>query len=224
MGYFLTLPDMESIFEAARKKLALERKEILSLAPLSDFSPDTYGFSYMRAEHLGLDIVTNYLEDLLWLPMRLDPKAEIMMCEKKDIKKWMSSPKKEQPNSDIFGNDFIHALTRLALKYGWESAEFRVASLRIGRLSRDLSWLIGLIYYGVWMAENGLAGVLVSDPNDLERTALEISTLMYSPEVSLFLSQRNELLNMGLIEKRKRPAPNLYIVKNNESPEGRPLA
>ena len=55
---------------------------------------------------------------------------------------------------------------------------------RIANLFRDLSCLIGLIYYCSWLSENKIEAVELSDnPNDLNRTAEEIAALIQSPEI-----------------------------------------
>ena len=167
MGRLLTLDDLQATFDLAREKLSRERGEILAAAPLpTGFSRDAYGFSYMRAERIGMDIISERLNEISWLPMQLDPQAEILLENKKAMKAWLHSSSSGQPDNSAFGNDFIHALTRVALLKGWESPEFHALSLRIGGLFHDLSCLIGLIYYGVWMAENGITGVPVTDPRD----------------------------------------------------------
>ena len=113
----------------------------------------------MRAERLGMEVISLALEDISWLPMQLDPKSEIMSDGRVAMKRWLGSSLNGQPNGDIFGNDFIHALTRTALVQGWESGDLRALALRIGELYHDLSCLLGLIYYGVWMSENGIDGL-----------------------------------------------------------------
>ena len=214
VGQILTLDDLQMRFEVAREKLSHDRAEILAAAPLSpDFSRDAYGFSYIRAERLGLDAVMEQLDEVSWLPMRLDPETEFLLDSKASIKKWLRSSTPGQPDSDVFGNDFVHALTRVALTSGWKSPEFRLMARRIGGLFRDLSCLIGLIYYGVWMAENGIMGVPVSDPSDLGRTAKEFSDLTHSPEIALFITQRGGGTTKDCSSK-KGPGPALRVIEN----------
>ena len=214
-----TLDDLQKHFDQARDKLSQDRHEILVLAPLpEDFSPDSYGFSYLRAERVGLSVITQSLDEVSWLPMRLDPQAEIVLENKEAMKKWLGLAAPKQPNSDVFGNDFIHALARVAMTQGWQSDEFRTTSKRIGTLFHDLSCLIGLIYYGVWMAENGIAGVPITNPDDLGLTAQEICLLTRSPEIARILYQRA----LARYEERqdettkKKARPSLRVVKNGE--------
>jgi hypothetical protein len=210
----LTLDDLQAQFEIAREKLSRSRAEILAAAPLPHgFSRDAYGFSYIRAERLGLDAVLEQLDEISWLPMHLDPETEFLLESKTAIKKWLRSDASEQPDSAVFGNDFVHALTRVALTSGWAGPEFRSMAQRIGGLFHDLSCLIGLIYYGVWMAENGILGVPVSDPSDLKRTAKEISDLTRSPEVALYLA-RHEAAFFEESPPKKRAGPSLRVIEN----------
>jgi len=214
MGQLLTLDDLQRQFDLVREKLSLERKEILSVAPLpADFSHDTYGFSYLRAERVAMTVLMERLQEISWLPVRLDPKTEVVLPNTGVIKKWLSSDSKEQPSSANFGNDFIHALTRVAMTNGWQSLEFRATTLRISELFHDLSCLIGLIYYGVWMAENGIGGVLVSNTYDLEKMVRDLFNLSLSPEVTQILAERNQLIQ-DQSNGKKRSRPNLHVIEN----------
>lgn len=215
MARLLTLDDLQKHIERARGNLALERESLLALSPLpDDFCRDAYGFSYMRAERVGMDAISERLEEVSWLPMQLDPHAEILPESKQTIKKWLSSSWQKQPSSENFGNDFIHALTRVALSSGWENPEFQAAVTRVGELFHDLSCLIGLIYYGIWMTENGFGGVAITDPYDLARTTKELAALSLSPEIMDYLYQRQKLLAEGR-PKDKKKGPFLHLVADN---------
>ena len=215
MAKILTLGDLQKHFEQAREKLSRDRGEILASAPLPDnFNRDEYGFCYMRAERLGMEVITHALSEISWLPMQLDPKSEIMSEGRTAMKRWLGSSLNGQPNSDIFGNDFIHALTRTAMIQGWDSGDLRALALRIGELYHDLSCLLGLIYYGVWMSENGIDGLPVSDPLDLERTAQEIALLTRSPEVAQLLRQRKLIEDKKAAPRKKREKPVLRVIEN----------
>ncbi|MDR3451043.1 MAG: hypothetical protein P4M15_15095 [Alphaproteobacteria bacterium] len=219
MAKLLTLGDLQKHFEQAREKLSLDRQEILAASPLPEnFNRDEYGFAYMRAERLGMEVITYSLKEIAWLPMQLDPQSEILSDNRAPMTKWLSSGGNAQPDGSMFGNDFIHALTRKALADGWESAGFRALALRVGELFHDLSCLIGLIYYGVWMSENGIEGLPVSDPKDLERTAQEIATLTRSPEVAQLLRRRKALETERAEEARprKKGKPILRVIENTD--------
>ena len=216
MSRLLTLGDLQRHFEQARDKLSHDRQEILATSPLpDDFSRDEYSFSYMRAERIGMDVINHSLKEVAWLPMQLDPQSEILLENRGAVKKWLGSPASGQPDGDVFGNDFIHALTRTALTQGWNSKDFRMLALRIGELFHDLSCLIGLIYYSVWMSENGIEGLPISNPDDLERTAQEISLLTRSPEVARLLKKRKQLVQERReTGARKKAPPVLHVIEN----------
>jgi hypothetical protein len=222
MAKLLTLGDLQVHFEQARDKLSRDREEILATSPLAvDFSRDEYSFSYMRAERIGMEVITHSLREVAWLPMQLDPQSEIMLEDRSSIKRWLGSSLTGQPDGTVFGNDFIHALTRMGLDKGWHSDEFRNLALRVGELFHDLSCLIGLIYYGVWMSENGIEGLPISDPEDLERTAQEISVLTRSPEVARLLKKRKEaaMPKKSVTQetaREKKGRPMLRVIENTE--------
>ena len=225
MARLLTLGDLQKHFEEARDKLARDRGDILAAAPLPDnFNRDEYGFYYMRAERLGMEAISASLEEISWLPMQLDPKSEIMSENRTAMRRWLSTTTTGQPDGEAFGNDFIHALTRMAIAHGWESDDLKDLSDRIGELFHDLSCLIGLIYYGVWMSENGIEGLPVTNPQDLERTAQEIALLTRSPEVAQLLKKRKQMES----EKMRAPRQNLgkpvlRVIENANWDGGAPL-
>jgi hypothetical protein len=225
MARLLTLDDLQKHFEDARDKLSRDRQLILQVFPLAEgFSRDEYGFSYLRAERIGIEVINKALKEVSWLPMQLDPQSEILLENKNAIKKWLSSSSTQQPDDSLFGNDFIHALTRTALSQGWDSPEFRSLASRTGELFHDLSCLIGLIYYGVWMTENGIEGLAISDPADLERTAQEIARLTRSPEVLRLLRERKKAIEARQIQSDtpKKMRPHLRVVENTEIDDGQP--
>lgn len=230
MGRLFTLDDLQKQFEQARDKLSHDRLELLAIAPLPEkFSHDEYGFSYLRAERIGMGVIMQCLKEVSWLPMKLDPMTEVVLEDKKAIKKWLSSSPTVQPDSEAFGNDFIHTLTRVALTEGWQSQCFRTTALRVGELFHDLSCLIGLIYYGVWLAENGIASLPISNPDDLERTAREIATMTRSPEITQFLHQKKLTIKDEKVKEKteapeiKKTRPTLRVIENADWGRDPPL-
>jgi hypothetical protein len=173
-----------------------------------------------------MEVITHSLEEIAWLPMQLDPQSEILCENRNAMKRWLGSPLSGQPDGNAFGNDFIHALTRMALTQGWNSTAFRGMALRIGELFHDLSCLIGLIYYGVWMSENGIEGLPVSNPDDLERTAQEIALLTRSPEVAQLLRKRKrvETEKKNTSPRVKKGKPILRVIDNANWDGGAPLS
>jgi hypothetical protein len=218
MARLLTLGDLHKHFEEARDQLSRDRQEILSATPLPEgFDRNEYGFSYMQAERIGMEVITASLEDVAWLPMQLDPKSEILLQNRESMKRWLASPLGNQPNDTVFGNDFIHALTRVAMTYGWESDPLKAIAVRIGTLFHDLSCLIGLIYYGVWMSENDIEGIPITNPKDLERTAQEIALLTKSPEVARLLKAHRKIVKEETADKPRatKRRPTLTVINNS---------
>jgi len=218
MAKLLTLGDLHKHFEEARDKLSRDRQEILGAAPLPvDFNRNEYSFSYMQAERMGMEVISKSLKDVSWLPMQLDPKSEILLQNRDGLKRWLNSPLATQPDDTVFGNDFIHALTRTTMLYGKKSEELQDLAMRIGELFHDLSCLIGLIYYGVWMSENGIEGLPITNPEDLERTAQEIAQLTHSPEVARLLKMRKRpSTEVKSAKKKKQSPPVLRVIENAE--------
>ncbi|MDD3028757.1 MAG: hypothetical protein PHS57_00535 [Alphaproteobacteria bacterium] len=220
MSRILTLDDLQKKFDASRQDLSRRKDAILALAPLpDDFSRDVYSFSYLRAERALSNLIAERLNDVSWLPIQLDPDSELILENKSALKRWLNSPQNGPPNSLSFGNDFIHAATRVAMTSGWDSSEFQETALRIGTIFHDLSCLIGLIYYGAWMAENGILGVPVSGNPDLETLTQEIASAAYSPEVATFITRRHELEKRSSNKKILTPSF-VHIVSplNNNDP------
>ncbi len=189
----INLDDLRKHLSGAKDRISLEKLEILKLNPLADdFNREEYAFAYMRAERLGMRAINRKLSEIAWLPMQLDPKAEIMADNHTSMKRWLTSAVLSKPDAEMFGNDFIHALARCGLKFGWDNPELIRLAARVANLFRDLSCLIGLIYYCTWLTENSVEDVELSNPDDLTRTAEEIAGLIQSPELYRFLRAKEQ--------------------------------
>jgi hypothetical protein len=139
------------------------------------------------------------------------------------MKRWLTAALASPPDSDEFGNDFMHALTRSGLALGWDNPEFIRLTARIANLFRDLSCLIGIVYYCTWLAENRVEDIHLSNPDDLGKTAEEITAFMQSPDIYRYLrapeqndEERPEKSRAGKSADggaaRKRPA--LHVIEN----------
>jgi hypothetical protein len=135
------------------------------------------------------------------------------------MKRWLTAALAGKPNADEFGNDFMHALARCGLALGWEHPEFLKLASRIANLFRDLSCLIGIVYYCTWLAENRVEDIRLSNPEDLSKTAEEISALMQSPEIFRYMrapEQNDERVKTKTSTKgegKKRPV--LHVIEND---------
>jgi hypothetical protein len=209
----------------AKERLSSEKAEILKLYPLeTPFSREEYAFVYVRAERLGMRAINRRLAEIAWLPMQLDPRSEIMSESRSSMKRWVTAALAGAPGSEEFGNDFMHALARCGLSSGWDSPDFIKLAGRVANLFRDLSCLIGLIYYCTWLSENSIEALELSDPTDLNRTAEEIAILLQSPEIYRYLraqeqnddssSDRKTRKKSATVIQKKKARPALRVIEN----------
>ena len=151
--------------------------------------------------------------------MQLDPRTEMLSESRTSMKRWLTASLAVKPGSDQFGNDFIHALTRCAVAHGSEHPATMRLTGRVANLFRDLSCLIGLIYYCTWLSENSIEGVELSDPSNLSRTAEEIAALIQSPEIYRHIRAREQNDEKAGAKskkhaKAKKAPPILRVIEN----------
>src|SRR3984885_12950749 len=188
MSRSINLDQLRAHLSHAKENLSREKSEILALYPLKDeFNREEYAFAYVRAERLGMRAINRRLSEIDWLPMQLDTRAEIAGESRSSMKRWLTAAPAGKTDSDEFGNDFMHALTRCGLALGWDHSEFIKLAARVANLFRDLSCLIGIVYYCTWLAENRVENIRRSNPADLGKTAEEIAALMQSPEIFRYM-------------------------------------
>ncbi|MDP9127800.1 MAG: hypothetical protein M3N08_06050 [Pseudomonadota bacterium] len=225
MDEIVHIEDLRKHLELAKDRLSQEKSDILELHDLpDDFKREEYAFAYVRAERLGLRAINRRLTDLAWLPMQLDPRTEVLSESRVSMKRWLTSPLAMKPSAEQFGNDFIHSLTRCAVLHGGQTPAFFKLSKRISNLFRELSCLIGLIYYCTWLAENGIEGITLSDPDNLGHTAEEIAALIQSPEIYRHIRAREQndekkkispsKEEKGRSVKTRKPRPVLRVIEN----------
>jgi hypothetical protein len=218
----ISLDDLGVQLTIAKERLSHEKLDILrqDLLP-KGLNREEYIFAYMRAERMGMSAINARLTEIAWLPMQLDPKSELVSENRSSMKRWLTAVGNAYPGAAEFGNDFIHALTRSALSHGWEDGSTKKLLKRIGNLFRDLSCLIGIIYFTTWLAEHDVEGIALSDPEDLHRSVVEIAAIVQSPELHQALRARAELIRK---EKAKRALekthsdkrPFLRLISNQE--------
>jgi len=152
--------------------------------------------------------------------MQLDPQSELVAENRTALKRWLTATIGAYPAATEFGNDFIHALTRTALHYGWDDPVIGKLSSRIANLFRDLSCLIGMIYYSTWLAEHQVEGIALSNPADLNRSVVEIAAIVQSPELHRALRTRAEEAKKRQAKKTiakkeaKKDRPFLRLIRN----------
>ncbi len=188
MSRSINLEELRAHLGHAKDKLSREKLEIYGLHPLKeDFNREEYAFSYVRAERLGMRAINRRLGEIDWLPMQLDAKSEIVPESRSSMKRWIKAPFAGKPHAEEFGNDFMHALTRCGLAFGWDHPEFIKLASRIANLFRDLSCLIGIVYYCTWLTENRIDEIKLSNPDDLNKTAEELASFMQSPDIFRYM-------------------------------------
>ena len=226
----ITIEHLRQHLDQAKSRLSHEKAEILSATPLPpEFSREEYAFAYVRAERVGMRAINHELSEISWLPMQLDPSSEVLVEGRSAMKRWLTAAAISQPDSETFGNDFMHALTRSGMLEGWDTPAFGKLARRISSLFRDLSCLIGVVYYCTWLAEHGVEEIRVSKPDDIRRTAEEIAILLQSPEIFQQLKAVEQDDGKNTSSKKaaagktrgakKHDKPSLHVVINN-TPNG----
>lgn len=218
----ITISDLRTHLDHAKAKLSLEKATVFKLHPLSvPFNREEYAFAYIRAERLGMRAINRRLNEIDWLPMQLDAKSEILGEGRASMRRWVTAAVGGQPDSSEFGNDFIHTLARGGLECGWDSAAMIKLMIRVANVFRDLSCLIGIIYYCTWLEENKVEAIHITDPDDLSLTAEEITALVQSPEIYKILrakeqdDKRKSKTSKALDKPPKREKPVLRVIEND---------
>ncbi len=221
----ISLEDLGEVLTTAKERLSTEKKEIMKRDPLpSGYNREEYMFAYLRAERVGMNAINARLAEIAWLPMQLDPDTELVADNRDPMKRWLTATGNASPVAEDFGNDFIHALARSTLCHGAEHTNTRKLTLRIANLFRDLSCLIGMIYYTTWLAERDVEGIALSDPEDLHRSVIEIAAIVSSPELQRALKLRAEEIKRAKAKKPlQKPAakktPLLRVIRNENFTE-----
>lgn len=228
----VALDEVRAHLLTAQERLSREKNDILALYPLTTaFNRETYAFAYVRAERLGMQAIRTRLAGLGWLPTRIDPDGEVIGGHREAMKRWLKSSGGVPPEANVFGNDFMHALTRCALRFGWNTPEFFRLAGRTANLFRELSCLIGVAWYCNWLGENRVEHVELSQPDNVVQTAAELAALLQSPEIVKLLraAEQDDEKEPAAGKSRRSAAkpkssrrhtrPNLRIVQgdNNET-------
>ena len=217
------LDELRVHLNRARESLGIEKASVIGLNPVKiDNNREAYLFAYRRAETLGFKHIQRRLRDFYWLPMQLDPKSEMVGDKREAMKGWLKSDQNSQPSSDQYGNDFIHALTRTALLYGFEDNRFKALMDRVANLFRDLSCLVGVVYYCSFLEENHINAAGLSDSENLEITARELAILTQltiPPPVNIPAAEQNLTQNKKNTLRQTKYSF-LRLVTNNEADRG----
>ena len=206
-GHPMTTDLLRSHLQDARDMIAADQQDLLTIHPLpAGFSREAYGFAYIRAERDGMRVIDRKLARIRWLPMQLDARAEVMDAQRLPMKRWLKGAGAATPDAGDFGNDFIHALARAGLTQGWENGVTQKLAARIGNLFRDLSCLIGLLYYCSWLDDHGIKRFNLTADGDMPRMAAAVGGVVQAAERTLQL-QTAERARQQTRRALAKPAP-----------------
>ncbi len=176
MGKFYHLDELRVRLMAAKERLALERLNILQLCPARKYdNRAAYGFAYLQAERACIVAIKDRMHEIQWLPAKLDTSTEINAETRGRMTRWIKHGDNVAPGEEIFGNAFVHALTRCAMLTGPESSTTKLQADRIANLFRDLTCLVASIHCSNICNDLQLEEVELSAPNDLTRIALDLT-------------------------------------------------
>lgn len=216
----ISLEELGEHLSIAKEALSHEKKEIMKRDLLKPgYNREEYAFAYLRAERMGMQAINVRLSEIAWLPMQLDPQSELVAENRNPMKKWLTSLGSKAPTAEEFGNDFIHALARSAINHGWDNPATKKMLIRVANLFRDLSCLIGMIYFTTWLAERDVEGIALSDPEDLYSSVIEIAAIVQSPELHKALQKRADEVRKAKAKKTldkgsKKSPPFLRLISN----------
>ncbi len=190
---FITLDDFKAHLDGAQAKLAAEQQSIIDSATLSGEMPrETYAFAYLRAERLAFRTINRRLEALAWMPIQLNPRLELQDPGRESMKRWIKTELSGPPDACSFGNDMFHALARCGLAYGWDGVECLYTATRISTLLQDMACLVALMQYSIWLQEKGIAGLALTDPDNLSLCLCDIVSFIHTSALYNYLKAREE--------------------------------
>ncbi len=177
------MPDKDYAIDALRirltankEKLAVERLGILQLCPARKYqNRANYGFAYIRAERLCIAAIKRRMGEIEWLPAKLDTSTEINATTRAQMTQWIRRGEDIAPGEEVFGNAFVHALTRCALTDSNHGEATENLADRIAVLFRDLTCLVAALHCCHLCTELGVARVKITDPKDISQIALDLT-------------------------------------------------
>lgn len=226
MKELVSIDGVHEILAGTQKRLALEKIAVCQLLPLSGaFDLEAYGAAYVHAEQQSLKAIKKQLNTLNWLPLRLDPEAEMLIDNHASMKRFIKSGTQIQPTSADFGNDFVHVLTRAALTYGWNDIRTAQILKRIAVLFRELSCLVAIVYFSSFLVDREITEIELTDPDNLEQIARDFATLLLPPPKPRRMApapEQQQKPPTGKTRKGRNKPPFLQVVdgdKDSEEPE-----
>lgn len=189
----MTIDEFKAHLDRVQERLVTEKQSITDCAQIPENMPrEAYAFAYLRAERMALRSVTRRMEALSWLPLHINPRLDLQDSRRESMKRWIKAEVPGPPDGCTFGNDMIHALTRCGVAHGWDSAETAHTSMRIASVFQDMACLVALIQYCIWLNDKGLAGIALTDPDNLSLSLCDIVSFIHTPALYNYLRSRDE--------------------------------
>lgn len=189
----ITIDEFKAHLDRVQEKLVAEKQSIMEYAPAPDNMPrEAYAFAYLRAERIALRSVNRRLEALSWMPIQLNPRLDLQDSRRESMKRWIKTELSGPPDADSFGNDLVHALARCGIAHDWDGAECSHMAMRIATLFQDMACLVALIQYSIWLSERGLAGLALTDPDNLSLSLCDIVSFVHTSALYNYLRTRDE--------------------------------
>lgn len=171
--------ELRDSLKGAQDRLNAEKSALSEILPLeAGFNREQYVLAYTQAEQYGLKTIRKMLKGFDWLPVKLDPENEFVSENPALLLVWLQNGSKEQPSAQSFGNDFVHALARSGLMFGWDDLRTARLAQRIACLFRDLCCLVGVVYFSSFLTEEARDDIALTNPQDIVLTAKEFAELI----------------------------------------------
>jgi hypothetical protein len=213
-----TLPEVQDQMRWAQDRLSRERLAITRMLPLDDgFDKKIYGEAYRFAEHLLLRKIKHHLGDLAWLPVRLDPDAELRLYPEIFLKEWVLHGPSSQPSSFDFGNDFVHAVARAGITFGWNDIRTARLTLRIAHLFCNLSYLVSIVFFASYLPDLAISELDLSDPMDLALTTKELADLIKKRAPKIIVPASDQVFSKP--DAKHNRHPHLHLVSDESPPQ-----
>lgn len=176
MGTSYHLDALRARLMSAKERLALERLNILQLTPNRKYdNRAAYGFVYLQAERICVNSIKQRMQEVAWLPTKINTSTEINSETRHRMTRWIKLGDNISPGEEIFGNAFVHAITRSAMQSGITSNNTSKLTDRIAGLFRDLTCLVAAIHCTNICNDLNIDEIELTAPHDLTRIALDLT-------------------------------------------------
>ncbi|NBX74550.1 MAG: hypothetical protein EBZ69_09925 [Alphaproteobacteria bacterium] len=225
MSVELHIDVIRQIIVTAKEQIARDRLEIIAQYPLV---PDAasqdlawrehYAFIYLQAERMGLAAIQKRLDDVQdFMTTRLDTSHEVGGASRSKLKNWVRGEGAALQPELIYGNAFVHVLTRAMMTLGPDDQALVAFADRMARLFRDLACVISIMHCCGMLADRGFSHVPLVAPRNLASTARELAHMVWL--VMQTQSIQAEAPKPKVAEKK---GPKLRLVYSNPAEEGVP--